>query len=108
MMDSMRIGVAMVLVAGCASQDAARDAGTATHALVRAEVSYARAGAELRYDARAHFARFRGVDPAHLPALLGWGWGSGWGWPDAEPVPLDACLAFDAAAALDQALADAR
>src|SRR2546423_28332 len=67
----MRLWVAMALVAGGAAQDVARDAGDTTHSLVRAELSYTRAGAQLRGDARAIFVRFRAPDPAPPAAPLG-------------------------------------
>src|SRR5580693_2369613 len=84
-------------VAGCNGRDAIRDAGDAAHSLVRVEVSYTRAWSEpeLRFDAQAHFVRYRSFDPAGVPTILGL--------PDYESIPLDSCRVSDVRADLDEA-----
>jgi hypothetical protein len=66
---------------------------------VRVDVSYTRiAGAqEPRFDAQAHFVRYRSFDPAGVPTLLGFA--------DFDNIPLDACRVSDGTADLDEALA---
>ncbi len=87
------------VVAGCNGRDAIRDAGDAAHSLVRVEVSYTRAMGEpdLRFDAQAHFVRYRSFDPAGVPTILGL--------PDYESIPLETCRVSDVRADLDEALA---
>ncbi len=89
---------ALLAVAGCSDRDAVRDAGDAARSLVRVDVSYTRvAGAEPRFDAQAHFVRYRSFDPAGVPTLLGFS--------DFDNIPLDSCRVTDGTAELDEALA---
>jgi hypothetical protein len=85
-------------VLGCSGRDVGRDAGDLTRSLVRVDVSYTRvAGAtDLRYDAQAHFVRYRSLDPSGVPTLLGIS--------DPESLPLDGCRVSDGTADLDEAL----
>jgi len=91
---------ALFVVGGCSDRDAVRDAGDAARSLVRVDVSYTRlAGAQdPRFDAQAHFVRYRSFDPApfNVTTLLGFA--------DFDNIPLDGCRVSDGAADLDQAL----
>src|SRR6478752_3029881 len=94
------IAALLIPLAGCSGRDAVRDAGDSTHSLVRVDLSYTHmAGAPLadvRFDAQAHFVRYRSFDPQSVPTILGFA--------DYDGIPLDACKAYDGTAALDQAL----
>ncbi len=91
---------ALCLIAGCTGRDAVRDAGDSTRSLVRVDLSYTHtagtAAAEVRFDAQAHFVRYRSFDPAGVPTMLGF--------TDYDGIPLDSCRSFDGTAALDEAL----
>ena len=86
--------------AACSGRDAARDAGDAARSLIRVDLSYTHlAGApasDLRFDAQAHFVRYRAFDPAGVPTILGF--------TDFDGIPLDTCKVSDGTADLDEAL----
>src|SRR5262245_16397440 len=90
----------MLPLAGCSGRDAVRDAGESTRSLVRVDLSYTHMAAapltDVRFDAQAHFVRYRAFDPQSVPTILGFA--------DYEGIPVDACKAYDGTAALDQAL----
>jgi hypothetical protein len=93
---------ALLGAVGCSDRDAVRDLGDSARSMVRVDVSYTRvAGAngvsEPRFDAQAHFVRYRSFDPASVPTLLGF--------PDFDNIPLDSCRVTDGTADLDEALA---
>jgi hypothetical protein len=90
---------ALGALAGCTGREAAPQTGEAPGSLVRVDLSYTHmAGAsDLRFDAQAHFVRYRSLDPAGVPTLLGF--------VDFEGVPLDTCRVSDGTADLDEALA---
>jgi hypothetical protein len=73
---------------------------------VRVEVSYTRAPVdaqgtraliEARFDAQAHFVRYRSFDPTGIPTILGLA--------EYDSIPLDTCRVSDGQAELDEALA---
>jgi hypothetical protein len=86
-------------LAGCTGRDGVRDAGDSSRSLVRVEVSYTRAPnvGEARFDAQAHFVRYRSFDPTGIPTILGLA--------DYDSIPLDTCRVSDGQAELDEALA---
>src|SRR5687768_9251303 len=88
-----------VVLAGCTGRDAVRDMGEQARSLVRVEMAYTRqAGAlEARFDAQAHFVRYRAFDPAGVPTILGLA--------DFDSIPLESCRVSDGRAELDEALA---
>jgi hypothetical protein len=89
--------LAVFAAVGCSGRDSARDAGDLTRSLVRIDLSYTRVGgAEARFDAQAHFVRYRSFDPAGVPTILGFA--------DFDSMPLDACRVSDGTAELDEAL----
>ena len=93
---------ALSAVVGCTGRDGIRDAGDSAHSLVRVQASYTRAlgepGRELRFEAQAHFVRYRSFDSAGVPTILGL--------PDYESIPLESCRVSDVRADLDEALAN--
>jgi hypothetical protein len=88
-----------LLAAGCTGRDAVRDMGEQARSLVRVDLSYTRqaGSAETRFDAQAHFVRYRAFDPAGVPTILGLA--------DFDSIPLDSCRVADGRAELDEALA---
>lgn len=69
------------------------------HSLVRVDLSFTRADHDApRFDGEAHFIRYRALDPARVPRLLGLTL-------DRDGQALDACRASDGTAELDAALA---
>jgi hypothetical protein len=86
--------------AGCSGRDSVRDAGDSTRSLVRVDLSYTHLSgapaAETRFDAQAHFVRYRSFDPAGVPVILGF--------TDYDAIPLESCKVSDGTAALDEAL----
>lgn len=90
----------LIAAAGCSGRDEARDAGDPARSMVRVDVSYTHlAGApltEARFDAQAHFVRYRSFDPAGVPTILGF--------TDFDSIPLGTCRASDGTADLDSAL----
>ena len=95
------IALALVFAAGCSGRDAVHDAGDAVRGLVRVDLSYTHvAGAavsDARFDAQAHFIRYRSFDAASVPTILGFA--------DFDGVPLDGCKVSNGTAELDSALA---
>ncbi len=92
-----RLVLAVILFAsGCSGRDPARDAGDSTRSLVRIDLSYTHVGGDARFDAQAHFVRYRSFDPAGVPTLLGF--------TDFDAIPLDSCRVSDGTAELDEAL----
>lgn len=95
------LALVFVWAAACSGRDVSRDAGESLRSLVRVDLSYTRAdgaaSAEPRFDAQAHFVRYRSLDPARVPTLLGF--------TDFDGIPLDACRASNGVADLDEALA---
>jgi hypothetical protein len=91
---------ALALAVGCSGRDGTRDAGDATRSLVRVDLSYTHiagaAAGDVRFDAQAHFVRYRSFDPAGVPTILGFA--------DYEAIPLDSCRVTDGTTALDEAL----
>jgi hypothetical protein len=88
---------AFFAAAGCSGRDVGRDAGEQARALVRVDLSFTRVpGGEPRFDAQAHFVRYRAFDPAGVPTLLGF--------TDFDGISLDACRVSDGTAELDEAL----
>jgi len=91
--------------AGCDAVDAGRSGEPAarTGALVRVDVSYTHeAGSPataIRYDAQAHFARFRPAGATRVPTLLGLSHAAD------EALPLGGCRVADPTVELDSALA---
>ncbi|HZS36534.1 MAG TPA: hypothetical protein VFF06_06900 [Polyangia bacterium] len=87
-----------VAAASCTGTNSARDAGDLTRSLVRVEVSYTHlaGAADLRFDAQAHFVRYRSFDPAGVPTILGF--------VDYDAIGLDSCRATDGASEVDAAL----
>jgi hypothetical protein len=91
----------LLAVAGCTGSSSPRDAGDSTRSLVRVNLSYTRsAGSQdpsaARFDAQAHFVRYRSFDSAAVPTILGF--------TDFETIPLDSCRVSDGTADLDEAL----
>jgi hypothetical protein len=90
-----------LFAAACNGRDS-RDAGDPTRSLIRVQVSYTHAvgtpATELRYESQAQFVRYRSLDPAGVPTLLGFA--------DYDSIPLDGCRASDGATELDVALGD--
>jgi hypothetical protein len=86
--------------AGCSGRDVTRDAGDSTRSLVRVDLSYTHtAGApagDARFDAQAHFVRYRAFDTSSVPTLLGFA--------DYDAIPIESCRGLDGTAALDEAL----
>jgi hypothetical protein len=83
-------------VAGCTGRDTGRDAGESSRSLVRVNIAYTRALGETRFDAQAHFVRYRSFDPAGVPTILGF--------TDFDSIPLETCRVSDGTAELDEAL----
>jgi hypothetical protein len=90
---------ALVCAAGCSGRDVTRDLGDPSRSLVRIDLSYTRAlgVADLKFDAQAHFVRYRAFDSQSVPTILGFA--------DYDAIPLDSCRLSDGTAALDEALA---
>ena len=90
---------ALLAATGCSGRDGLHDAGEAAHSLVRVELAYTRAPgmSDVRFDAQAHFVRYRSFDPSGVPTILGL--------PDYESIPLETCRVSDGQAELDEALA---
>jgi hypothetical protein len=93
----------LALTVGCTGRDGVRDAGESSRSLVRVEVSYTRASIDARalndaarFDAQAHFVRYRSFDPTGIPTILGLA--------DYDSIPLDTCRVSDGQAELDEAL----
>jgi hypothetical protein len=89
---------ALAWLAGCSGRDAVRDAGDSARSLVRVDLSYTRVAGQVepRFDAQAHFVRYRAFDPAGVPTLLGFA--------DFDAIALDTCKVADGIADLDEAL----
>jgi hypothetical protein len=95
----------LALTVGCTGRDGVRDAGESSRSLVRVEVAYTRTSVdaqgtralnEARFDAQAHFVRYRSFDPTGIPTILGLA--------DYDSIPLDTCRVSDGQAELDEAL----
>jgi hypothetical protein len=88
----------LLVVAGCTGSSTTRDAGDSSRSLVRVDLSYTRgAGSpDLRFEAQAHFVRYRSFDAAGVPTILGFS--------DFDTIALDTCRVSDGAADLDEAL----
>lgn len=90
--------VLLLALAGCTGRDSVRDAGDSARSLVRVDLSYTQvAGApEIRYDAQAHFVRYRSFEADAVPTILGF--------VDYDGIPVDSCRISDGTAELDAAL----
>jgi hypothetical protein len=89
----------LAVTVACTGRDGVRDAGESARSLVRVDVTYTRASQsdEARFDAQAHFVRYRSFDPTGVPTILGIA--------DYDAIPLDTCRVSDGQAELDEALA---
>jgi hypothetical protein len=88
-----------LFLAACSGRET-HDAGDPARSLIRVQVSYTHASgtppANLRYEAQARFVRYRSLDPAGVPTLLGFA--------DYDSIPIDSCRVSDGATELDEAL----
>lgn len=89
---------ALVCAAGCSGRDSVRDLGEPARSLVRVDLSYTHTSgsADAKFDAQAHFVRYRAFDAQSVPTILGFA--------DYDGISLDSCRIQDGIAALDQAL----
>ncbi len=94
-----RVTTLLSFLAACSVPDPGRDASVAERSLTIAKLTIARDGDQVSSAATAQFVRYRGLEPASVPSLLGVA--------DVAGIELGTCRSFDGTAALDQALAQA-